>query len=218
VKISIKTEIEKRIPLIHQLAVEKGWWDGGVENRDVFDIVNNFHAEVSEAWEEYRAGRMDLWWTYDGTPIKDGVRGQKGLLGLLENGAMFAAAGCLGPYRPPILCKPEGFWVELADLCIRVMDCFGAYNWETVIGKVAEDGDEKLSIPAIVSILHSDIECTFDGSNRTAFWLFPELHCSYLTLSAIHSAESHGVNLFELIDLKHEYNKTRPHRHGDKLA
>jgi hypothetical protein len=99
------------------------------------------------------------------------------------------------------------------------MDCFGAYNWETVIGKVAEDGDEKLSIPAIVSMLHSDIECTLDASsNRTAFWLFPELHCSYLILGAIHSAESHGVNLFELIDLKHEYNKTRPHRHGDKLA
>ena len=50
--------------------------------------------------------------------------------------------------------KPEGFWVEMADAVIRVMDLAGRFD----------------------------------------------------------------VDLEHIIALKHEYNKTRPHRHGGKLA
>lgn len=39
---------------VHALAVEKGWWQGG---RSFGDQVSNFHAEISEAWEDYRNGR-----------------------------------------------------------------------------------------------------------------------------------------------------------------
>lgn len=49
--------------------------------------------------------------------------------------------------------KPEGFSVEIADLCIRVFDFCGA----------------------------------------------------------------HGIDLQSVIELKMEYNKTRPHRHGNKV-
>ena len=37
----------------HETAVEKGWWD---EERSLGDQFSNFHAEISEAWEEYRSG------------------------------------------------------------------------------------------------------------------------------------------------------------------
>lgn len=40
----------------HATAVEKGWWDG---ERPFGDQVANFHAEVSEAWEEYRKQGLD---------------------------------------------------------------------------------------------------------------------------------------------------------------
>jgi len=49
--------------------------------------------------------------------------------------------------------KPEGFWVEIADAVIRVLDLAGAMD----------------------------------------------------------------VDLEHIIELKHEYNKTRPHRHGGKI-
>jgi NTP pyrophosphatase (non-canonical NTP hydrolase) len=52
----------------HAMAVEKGWWDG--PERSIGDQVANFHAEISEAWEEVRAGR-NLVSTYlepDGKP------------------------------------------------------------------------------------------------------------------------------------------------------
>jgi NTP pyrophosphatase (non-canonical NTP hydrolase) len=37
-----------------KIACKKGWWDE--PNRSIGDIFSNFHAEISEAWEEYRNG------------------------------------------------------------------------------------------------------------------------------------------------------------------
>lgn len=39
---------------IHAWARAKGWYD---RPRDVGELIANVHAELSEAWEEYRAGR-----------------------------------------------------------------------------------------------------------------------------------------------------------------
>lgn len=49
--------IEDLMEEAHQCALEKGWWDG--EDRPFGDQVTNFHAEISEAWEEYRTYGMD---------------------------------------------------------------------------------------------------------------------------------------------------------------
>jgi hypothetical protein len=107
---------------VHALAVNMGWWDEVVIGKTVVprslgDQISNFHAEISEAWEEYRNGN--------------------------EPDEIYYNNG-----------KPEGFPVELADLIIRVLDTCAAY--------------------------HIDI----DGAVR----------------------------------IKHEYNKTRPFRHGGKKA
>ena len=48
---------------IHKTACAKGWWDENIINipdcpkiipRSIGDQFSNFHAEISEAWEEYR--------------------------------------------------------------------------------------------------------------------------------------------------------------------
>lgn len=46
------SELQKEI---HAVAVDKGWWDGG--ERNLGEQFSNFHAELSEAWEEIRNGR-----------------------------------------------------------------------------------------------------------------------------------------------------------------
>lgn len=48
--------IEELIKRAHETAVAKGWWDGPGP-RPLGDQFANFHAELAEAWEEYRAGK-----------------------------------------------------------------------------------------------------------------------------------------------------------------
>lgn len=99
---------------IHKNAVDHGWWES--EERNTGEIISNIHAEVSEAWEAYREGKID-------TTVED-------------NG------------------KPEGLWVELADTVIRILDLCGRFE----------------------------------------------------------------IDLEHIIAMKHEYNKGRPYRHGNKAA
>ena len=50
---------------IHENAVAHGWWD---EPRNLLEIVALCHSELSEAVEEYRAGRPMVWANEDGKP------------------------------------------------------------------------------------------------------------------------------------------------------
>lgn len=103
---------------IHSLAQTKGWWGetGHHSERPMSEAITNIHAEISEAWECYRAGEMAFT--------------------TADNG------------------KPEGFWVEIADTIIRCLDLCDAYQ----------------------------------------------------------------VDIEHIMALKHEFNKSRPFRHGGKLA
>lgn len=111
--------------LVYKNAYEHGWWEDAKTGKPIPPItripetIALMHSEASEALEEYRADRMDLWHS----PSE------------------------IGP-------KPEGFGIELADLVIRAMD----------------------------------------------------------------TAEALGIDLEEMIRLKHEFNLKRPYRHGGKKA
>jgi hypothetical protein len=94
------TDWDALVRVSHNMALEKGWWSDGVASRPIEEIIANFHSEVSEAWEEYRAGRMATWYSGD-------------------------AAESLRSGKIP---KPEGFCVELADLVIRIADAVGAHR------------------------------------------------------------------------------------------
>ena len=50
---------------IHDNAVSHGWWD---EPRNLLEIAALCHSELSEAVEEYRAGRPMVWENEDGKP------------------------------------------------------------------------------------------------------------------------------------------------------
>lgn len=106
---------------IHTTARQKGWWE---TERPVGDIIANIHAELAEAWEEYRNGMPlnDVYYC-EGPPHYDRI--SKGL-------GKTALAG------PPM--KPEGFCVELADAIIRILDYFeylGVDAGEVIAEKMA---------------------------------------------------------------------------------
>lgn len=94
--------ISELIKQSHDTAVSKGWWD---TERSFGDQVANMHAELSEAWEEYRqfglAPRWFLWYNnerQEGNPFGEHAD------------------------------KPEGIAAEFADVLIRIADTCGKYN------------------------------------------------------------------------------------------
>ena len=91
---------------IHDNAVSHGWWD---EERSFGDIVALCHSELSEALEEYRAGRPMEWHEcrLDGEPCE---------------GKSCECTSCGGSM---MIEKPEGIAVEMADCLIRILDWFG---------------------------------------------------------------------------------------------
>lgn len=112
---------------VHQNAVDHGWWD---EERTFGDIVALCHSELSEALEEYRAGRPFVY--------GDDSLGDRRITEL--------------PDIMALQLKPEGIAVEMADCMIRILDWFGQV----------------------------------------------------------------GLDVEDILTLKHQYNKTRPYRHGGK--
>lgn len=102
-----------------KLSMEKGWYkkrkDGSLKARNIPEMLALIHSEVSEALEEYRKGRMGVYYN--------------------------AGSG-----------KPEGFPIEMADALIRIGDLMRYLKYDT----------------------------------------------NYV------------------VNLKHKYNATRPHRHGGK--
>lgn len=116
---------------VHENAVQHGWWE---EERSFGEIVALCHSELSEALEEYRAGRPMVWYKCDGH-----------VCDLME------CDEC--ETRPERADKPEGIAVELADCIIRILDWAG----------------------------------------------------------------KEGIDMDAILRLKHEYNKSRPYRHGGKV-
>lgn len=102
---------------IHQNAVEHGWWD---EERSFGDIVALCHSELSEALEEYRAGRPMEWHECF---AKDPTDTEILWCGSPETGRCYSAHINTGCEERGI--KPEGIAVEMADCLIRILDWFG---------------------------------------------------------------------------------------------
>lgn len=109
--------IKKLAKECHKNAIEKGWWQGGINSASVGNQFANFHSEISEAWEEYRKGHNLNHIYY-------------------------------------VMNKPEGIPIELADCIIRILD----------------------------------------------------------------TCEAYGIDIVCALKLKMAYNKSRPYRHGNKIA
>lgn len=102
---------------IHENAVAHGWWD---EPRNLLEIVALCHSELSEAVEEYRAGRPDEWRACTAPELSCDCMSKDGshICTLLDElGEMEV---CYDMSK-----KPEGVAVEMVDCIIRILDWFG---------------------------------------------------------------------------------------------
>lgn len=100
---------------VHKNAVDHGWWK---DDRSLPEILMLCVSELSEALEEYRAGRLMFYCgstnkncenlPMSGTVLIDGEEYQS------------PCPNCHSPNR-----KPEGAAVEFADCIIRILDYCG---------------------------------------------------------------------------------------------
>lgn len=90
---------------VHRVAVDHGWWDKPVSFADITVMC---HLELSEAVEEYRAGRPMLWrrCTMSAGPCTGAV-------------CNHWESGCQEGYLDD---EPRGVAVELGDCILRILD------------------------------------------------------------------------------------------------
>jgi len=192
---------------IHENAKAHGWWD---EEREAAEIYALIHSEWSEALEEYRAGRPDRWFSC----VAEDTSG------------VCPERNC----NPDLPCvyrgkKPEGICVELIDGVIRILDYMARsgmseVNGSKTIGEAVHTigfgrvkGELRWSnVPSIVNGLHLYTSLSYTtheevtGIERMA--LINAIALAWVWI------EGRGLDPMELLIEKHEYNKTRPYKHG----
>lgn len=184
-------ELKKLSKEIHQNAVEHGWWD---EERSYNDIVVLICSELYEAFEEYR----------DNAPMVYTIND-----------------------------KPEGIAVELADVVIRILDYLGKVEYDFAFDLEIEKQDALTRFTDKVTKYYFEVSTGKDkaynysnfsefilGLNRclvdSDYDIFGYIGFMEVIYNINEFLENEDVDLIQTIKLKHEYNKTRPYRHGGK--
>jgi hypothetical protein len=185
--ISIK-ELNELAVEVHKNAVEHGWWE---EKRRFAEVVDLIHCELSEAMEEYRNGHGidEIYYACTTTP---------------QCKPNYESGECKNN-------KPEGIPIELADTVIRILDYLDQKEREIVsgMGLIKFEGD----FCDLIAECHMWISqaYTYRGFMKQYKKL---LKCIEIIFSY---CESNGIDIEKAIRIKHEYNKSRPYKHGGKV-
>lgn len=184
---------------IHENAIDHGWWESEREDAELYALM---HSEASEALEEYRYGRPMVYYKCARTlsPCK---REGKITCPRVEKEE-------LCPYHDS---KPEGIAAELADVVIRILD-YCAYKGHDMDWARKNNGFVYIhtTLPELVNDLHIALSKCFSLK-------FEEMRDFTNCIFDIeHWLKESDIDLWEVVRLKHEYNKTRPYRHGGKVC
>lgn len=195
---------------VHQNAVDHGFWE---EKHSFGEITAFIHSEWSEALEEYRANRPMIWYRCGhiaADKICDYGYGNGGC-------DLYCTDDC-----KRLRGKPEGIAVELIDGCLRILNFFGEIKaelplWRTLAELMdgVKPGHVPDDLPDLIALLHSLTSLAYsprtnDSMNRRVLRLYEALGiaCAWVKMQ--------GLDPETLMLEKHEYNKTRPYKHGKK--
>lgn len=170
---------------IHENAIEHGWWEG---ERLYGDIIALCHSELSEALEEYRDSKPNVYFLHDESCIN--------------------ICTDIGSWKGE---KLEGVAVELADCVIRILDYYGSSeaDVDNEINKFKCFSYVAEKFGAFISDCHKSLSYSyaFEDTNHLALCV-----CKIYAWADINS-----VDMDYVIRIKHEYNKTRTYKHGGKV-
>lgn len=114
--------------------------------------------------------------------------------------------------------KPEGFYVELADAVIRLLDTAGSRKVDIVLddGRVREFHP---NLPTNLCRIHRQLsEAGLWGELLEQDWARAHFHeAMQQVISTIFALAKHlGKDLMPVVEEKMAYNRSRPYRHGGK--
>lgn len=204
---------------VYQVAVEHGWYENE-ENRNEETKFALIHSEFSEALEEYRAGRPNVWFECKEWEKAD------------ADGCVLHSPGVCG-LSPRAVCegrgdKPEGVMIELIDGCIRILDYLGFKQF--IIPEMFDTMDKTIEVsrrafldaecreiaeltpPQLINRIHTIVS---DASRRENGVIKVITFIGAIGLTFLWIKEN-GENPEELMLMKHNYNKGRPYKHGGK--
>lgn len=181
--------------IIHQNAVDHGFWEGKRDTDALFALV---HDEWSEALEEDRAGHPPVWAM--GGDADDFPK-------MITDMAQFGRL------------KPEGACVELMDGVIRILDLMAAYGL-AANAHVTAPVHKPESLPHLIAMLHENTTNAWKGINRTDGTV-RNVHFFCKWLNACISLvwwwiDYQGFDPMQILEIKHNYNKGRSYRHGKR--
>lgn len=102
----------------------------------------------------------------------------------------------------PLTCLEE----EVADIVIRSLDSIGFFGWDA---RCADSGAIANSFRDFVRQLHA---------LTTGIGAFPERGLCQLLDCCLQYSKTIDLDLWECVEIKHQYNKSRSYRHGGKVA
>jgi hypothetical protein len=200
----------------HEISRSKGWYNGEEhDTRPIKLITLLAQSELIEALEEWRKHKKfdEIYFSYEG---QNGTI-EMSMQTFLESPSEMKVAQC----------KPEGILVELADCVIRIAQRCGSdgRNLESIMAahgatNTAPDFEEvlacamgDLSMSYLVTTPFGMSMAEKSGLPTDPAWFWGSVVHALFQLSA-----SEGADLWKAIELKEAFNKTRPHKHGNKKA
>ncbi len=190
-----KIDFSKLVKDIHMNALTHGWWDTARPESETIALI---HSEWSEALEAHRAGE----------------------------GLMFTKESVwpVGSEKAPTKEKPEGIAVELIDGCIRIYDY--AQHKGIPINDPFDDSPWPIDVSEIpygsFPKMIADLHWLTTNVYRSAYGFHDPCNEAKATyLSAIIRivflwCTRQGIDPLVVMKWKHEYNVTRPYKHGKR--
>lgn len=200
---------------VHENAVAHGWWD---DAREAPEIIALIHSEWSEALEEARADRPLVWYGCGEAENCNIVCNPQDEYECRMYGRELECE-----FRVK---KPEGIAVELIDGCIRILDYFGEMDTNIQEGDGSQSTLECLYSDANVEKVPDDVAhlvaylhlYTSQAMANSTVLIHVDIFGLLSALAAALSwVKKQGLDPLAILLEKHEFNKSRPYKHGKKF-
>lgn len=200
------------------ISLEKGWLNpDGTDPRPFHTVIGLFHTELSEAFEDIRShkGLNETYYEVKHVRLGNGIHlttvtSSKGVEELRadKNEEVIGVP------------KPCGIPIELADFVIRVCQYYGSADKGAALQADFKEGrawDDYMPVDAeeLIARLHAKASHAYqqhvEGRQDGV------VGCLADALSELFAfCQKNDVNLWNAIDEKEAYNRTRPQKHGGK--